>query len=300
MIYFIKFKRKAAVFYAAGNIYNMEVILMMLGVTGCYTCTSLADRYAAHDVGFKGSEFTFLMCSSMSVFIALTLPFQEIRFALCWQSFAAVILVAVCKFLEFEMSMLVMKELSAFELKAWLGVNLFVSYFTEVIGGEPLRLAKVGCIVLTVIGLVLIVRSDKEEKPDYLKILLPLALYLLSKYGYSIVIKGFTPYVSSTVQLLSALVILAFVMFFRVKPAEIFRKNKKGAATVILARIPNAAGTLLENAVIAVSITSYSFIQPMILVTLFLIEAVKSKHRCAKEFVGSLVCIAGIALFLFV
>ena len=278
----------------------MEVILMMLGVTGCYTCTSLADRYAAHDVGFKGSEFTFLMCSSMSIFIALTLPFQEIRFTLCWQSFAAVILVAVCKFLEFEMSMLVMKELSAFELKAWLGVNLFVSYFTEVIGGEPLRLARVGCIVLTVIGLVLIVRSDKEEKPNYLKILLPLVLYLFSKYGYSLVIKGFTPYVSSTVQLLAALVIIALVMLFRVRPAEIFRKSKKGAATVILARIPNAAGTLLENAVIAVSITSYSFIQPMILVTLFLIGAIRSKHRCVKELVGSLVCITGIALFLFV
>ena len=126
MIYFIKFKRKAAVFYAAGNIYNMEVILMMLGVTGCYTCTSLADRYAAHDVGFKGSEFTFLMCSSMSVFIALTLPFQEIRFALCWQSFAAVILVAVCKFLEFEMSMLVMKELWRLQQRVFILPNAFL------------------------------------------------------------------------------------------------------------------------------------------------------------------------------
>ena len=300
MIYFIKFKRKAAVLYTAGQYIKMEVMLMMLGVTGCYTCTSLADRYAAHDVGFKGSEFTFLMCTSMSVFIALTLPFQYIRFSVCWQSFAAIILVAVCKYLEFEMSMIVMKVLSAFELKAWLGVNLFVSYFTEVIGGEPLRLARVGCIVLTVIGLVLIVRSDKEEKTDYLKILLPLVLYLFSKYGYSLVIKGFTPYVSSTVQLLSALVIISVVMLFRVKPAEIFRKSKKGAASVILARIPNAAGTLLENAVIAVSITSYSFIQPMILVSLFLIGAVRSKHHSAKELVGSVVCIAGIALFLFV
>jgi drug/metabolite transporter (DMT)-like permease len=198
------------------------------------------------------------------------------------------------------MSMIVMKALSAFELKAWLGVNLFVSYFTEVIGGEPLRIARLGCIALTVIGLVLIVRSDKEEKTDYLKILLPLALYLFSKYGYSIVIKGFSPYISSTLQLLPALVMISLVLLFMVKPAEIFRKSKKGALTVILTRIPNAAGTLLENAVIAISITSYSFIQPMILVSLFLIVFFRSKRRFSKEFVGSLVCIAGIALFVFV
>ena len=55
-----------------------------------------------------------------------------------WKFFAAIALVAVCKMLEFQMSALVLKQLSAFELKAWLGVTLFASYFTDILfGAEP-------------------------------------------------------------------------------------------------------------------------------------------------------------------
>ncbi len=68
----------------------MEAIFLMLGVTACYTTTSLTDRYAAHDAKISGNDFTFLMCASMSVFVACSLPLQEIRFELVWQSFAAV------------------------------------------------------------------------------------------------------------------------------------------------------------------------------------------------------------------
>ena len=97
----------------------------------CYTITSLSDKYAVSEAKFTGDEFTFLMCSSMSVFLAFTLPFQVLEFTLTWQSFAAIILISVCKLLEFQMSALVLKQLSAFELKAWLGVTLFVSYITD-------------------------------------------------------------------------------------------------------------------------------------------------------------------------
>ena len=280
----------------------MDVIFFMLGVTACYTITSLSDRYAAHDVKFTGSEFTCLMCSSMSVFVACFLPFQERYLTLSWQSLAAVLLTALCKVLEFEMSMLVMKQIPAFELKAWLGINLFVSYVTELAGGADLNFIKLVCIGMTAVGLVLIVRSEKAEKTDYLKVGVPLILYLFSKYGYSIVIKTFTPFIAPTYQLLFAMIIITLATLFRVKPIEIFRKSKKGALTVILARIPNAAGTLLENAVIAISITCYSFIQPMILVTLFIIDIIKNhkRRRDRRELVGSAVCIAGILLFVFI
>ena len=159
---------------------------------------------------------------------------------------------------------------------------------------------KLACIALTVIGLVLIVHSDKQEKTDYRSILLPLVLYMLSKYGYSLLIKGAAPYISSSLQLFFAMLIIAVVMLFFASFPAIFAKSKKGAAAVILTRIPNTAGTLLENAVIAISITSYSFIQPMVLVTLFLIELARKGSRRGKELAGSLICIAGIVLFLFV
>ena len=96
----------------------MNVVILMLAVTACYTICSLNDKYAAAKANFSGDEFTFLMCSSMSVFLALSLPFQNLSFSLTWQSFLAVLLVVVCKMLEFQMSARVLKQLSAFELKA--------------------------------------------------------------------------------------------------------------------------------------------------------------------------------------
>ncbi len=272
----------------------------MLAVTACYTVSSLSDKYAVSKAGFSGNEFTFLMCSSLSVFIAFTLPFQEIRFTLSWQSFAAVLLIGVCKMLEFQMSALVLKQLSAFELKAWLGTTLFISYITDVLYGADLRAVKFGCLALTAAGLILIVRSGREKKIEYRKIIFPLALYLASKYGYGLIIKGFSGYASSTMQLLPALILLSFVMLTKVSPKEIMRKNAKGAAAVILARIPNAAGMLLENVIIGISLTDYSFVQPMILVTLFAIGLIRREGGTKLNILGSILCASGILLFQFI
>lgn len=275
----------------------MNVIIMMLAVTACYTITSLSDKYAVSEAKFTGNEFTFLMCSSMSVLLALTLPFQQLYFTLTWQSFAAILLIALCKLLEFQMSALVLKQLTAFELKAWLGVTLFTSYITDIFYGVEMRTLKLLCIAVTVVGLIFIARSGREGKTEYRKIVIPLILYLAVKYGYGLVIKSFTPYISPTMQLLPALVLIAVIMLFVIKPSNILQKNKRGALKVILARIPNAIGMLLENAVISISLANYSFIQPMILVTLFFIGLIR-RESCSKlNLIGSIICVIGVVLF---
>lgn len=275
----------------------IEAIIMMLGVTACYTISSLSDKYAVSKAKFSGNEFTFLMCFSMSVFLALTLPFQKLYFTFTWQSFVAILLIALCKLSEFQMSALVLKELSAFELKAWLGITLFVSYITDVFYGADMRILKIFCIALTVTGLVFIAKSGKESKTNYKKIAIPLILYLAAKYGYGLIIKAFTPYIAPTVQLLPALVLIALVMLIMIKPTEILKKNKQGALKVVLARIPNTIGMLLENAVIAISLASYSFIQPMILVVLFFIGLIR-KERCSRlNLIGGIICVIGVVAF---
>lgn len=275
----------------------MSVFILMLAVTACYTTTSLSDKYAASKTGFTGDEFTFLMCSSMTVFLALSLPFQELRFTLSWQSFAAVLLIALCKMAEFQTSAIVLKQLSAFELKAWLGLTLFASYLTDVLLGEEPRLAKLICIIVTAAGLFLVAGTAKDEKRDYKKILLPLILYLAAKYGYGIVIKGFTEYVSPTMQLLPAMALITLILLFKVSPKEIGKKNHHGAIVTILARIPNTIGMLLENAVIAISLADYSFIQPMILAALFLIGVLRREKRTKLNILGSIMCILGAVAF---
>ena len=274
----------------------MNVVILMLAVTACYTICSLNDKYAAAKANFSGDEFTFLMCSSMSVFLALSLPFQNLSFSLTWQSFLAVLLVAMCKMLEFQMSARVLKQLSAFELKAWLGITLFASYFTDILFGSELNIIKLICIFATAAGLVFIARSSKGGI-NYKHIILPLVLYLVSKYGYGLIIRSFSPYASSTMQLLPAMVIISLIMLPRVHIRELIKNNRSGVVKVVLARIPNTLGMLLENAVISISLANYSFIQPMILVTLFVIGLIRREKRSRLNLIGSIICIVGIVAF---
>lgn len=274
----------------------MNVVILMLAVTACYTICSLNDKYAAAKANLSGDEFTFLMCSSMSVFLALSLPFQNLSFSLTWQSFLSVLLVVVCKMLEFQMSARVLKQLSAFELKAWLGITLFASYFTDILFGSELNIIKLICIFATAAGLVFIARSSKGGV-NYKQIILPLMLYLVSKYGYGLIIRSFSPYASSTMQLLPAMVIISLIMLPRVHIRELIKNNRSGVVKVVLARIPNTLGMLLENAVISISLANYSFIQPMILVTLFVIGLIRREKRSRLNLIGSIICIVGIVAF---
>lgn len=274
----------------------MNVVILMLAVTACYTICSLNDKYAAAKANLSGDEFTFLMCSSMSVFLALSLPFQNLSFSLTWQSFLAISLVAVCKMLEFQMSARVLKQLSAFELKAWLGITLFASYFTDILFGSELNIIKLICIFATAAGLVFIARSSKGGV-NYKQIILSLVLYLVSKYGYGLIIRSFSPYASSTMQLLPAMVIISLIMLPRVHIRELIKNNRSGVVKVVLARIPNTLGMLLENAVISISLANYSFIQPMILVTLFIIGLIRREKRSRLNLIGSIICIVGIVAF---
>ena len=271
----------------------MNVVILMLAVTACYTICSLNDKYAAAKANFSGDEFTFLMCSSMSVFLALSLPFQNLSFSLTWQSFLAVLLVVVCKMLEFQMSARVLKQLSAFELKAWLGITLFASYFTDILFGSELSVFKLICIFATAAGLVFIAKSSKCGSVNYKQII----LYLISKYGYGLIIRSFSSYASSTMQLLPAMVIISLIMLPRVHIRELIKNNRSGVVKVVLARIPNTLGMLLENAVISISLANYSFIQPMILVTLFVIGLIRREKRSRLNLIGSIICIVGIVAF---
>lgn len=277
----------------------MSAFALMLGVTACYTVTSLSDKYAAAKAKFQPEAFTFLMCASMSVFLALTLPFTALHFNLCPQTLLGILLTAVCKLLEFSMSIRVLRQISAFELKAWIGVIVFVSYFTDVLLGGSLQQIKLLCIAVTALGLFLIVRAEKAEPVDYKKLMLPLTLYLLSKFGYGLVIRQFSAYASSVCILLPALILAALCTLPRVSFPE-YHEKKHAAAITVLARIPNAAGMLMENAVIAVSLTQYSLIQPMILVMLFVIGFLHKEYGSAYHLIGGIICMAGVIGFQFI
>ena len=94
-----------------------------------------------------------------------------------------------------------------------------------------------------------------------------------------------------------ALILMAILLLPRAKRLEIFMKNHKGAWVVVLTKIPNVAGLLAENAVIAVSLASASFIQPTRLCSLFVIALIRIEPITKLRFICSVICMAGIIGF---
>ena len=267
----------------------------------CYTICSLSDKYAVAKIKFNGNELTFLMAAATALFMTFTLPFVDTRVIWGIPAVAAILLLTASKMLEFQMSALILQDMSAFELKAWLGICLFVSYFTDIVmKSQSFSWLRLGFIAVTVIGLVLIAQAGRK-KIRYGKIVLPLIVYLAAKYGYGLVIAAAEPYISSTMCLYFALILLALILLPMAHPVRIFREKRNGGLFVVLTKIPNVAGLLGENAVIAVSLANYSFIQPMILVVLFFWGIVrKEEEHDLLSVLGGIVCIVGIVGFQFV
>ncbi|MGN0665631.1 MAG: hypothetical protein ACI4KF_03810 [Huintestinicola sp.] len=277
---------------------------LMLLVVALFTITSLNDKYAVSKCHLNGSELTFLMAAGTSVFLTFLLPFMDTKFTLCPQAFLCIGLIALSKYLEFAMSAKILIDMSAFELKAWMGVVIFLSYITDVIMGSELKLLKLLMIAVTGAGLVFIALSGRSSV-NYKKILIPLILYLAASFGYGFVMKAAEPYISSTMTIYFALIILALVLIPSAKPAKIISncaEGKKGVGFVVLAKLPNAFGLLGYNAVAAQSLTNYSFISPMVLIVLFIIGLIRKDGEKPDKLnlTGSLLCIAGIVGFQFV
>lgn len=273
-------------------------MLMMLLVVFCYTICSLSDKYAVAKIKFNGNELTFLMAAATAVFMTVTLPFVDTRVSWGVPAIAAIILLTASKMLEFQMSALILRDMSAFELKAWLGICLFMSYFTDIWRKtQGFSWRKLLFIVVTVVGLIFIAQAGKR-KIHYGKIVFPLLVYLVAKYGYGLVIAAAEPYISSTLCLYFALLLLALILLPVAHPVRIFREKCRGGLFVVFTKLPNVVGLLGENAVIAVSLANYSFIQPMILVVLFFLQIFQREEEHNRlSVLGGIVCVIGIVGF---
>ena len=82
-----------------------------------------------------------------------------------------------------------------------------------------------------------------RKQVNYKKIALPLILYLLQSYGYGFIITGSEKYVSSTMTMFFALILLSLVLIPLAKPLTIAKRSpegKKGVGFVLASKLPNA------------------------------------------------------------
>ncbi|MGN0648544.1 MAG: hypothetical protein ACI4J3_07945 [Oscillospiraceae bacterium] len=276
-------------------------MLTMLAVVALYTICSLNDKYAVSKAKLNGSQLTFLMAAGTLPFLALLLPFSDRTLTFSLPTFICVFLIAASKFLEFSMGAKILVEMSVFELKAWLGLTLFMSYATDIIMySQDVSALKILCIAVTVAGLVMIARSGRR-KVNYKKIAVALIVYIAAKFAYGFIMNTAKTYISSTLTVFFALIVLALVLIPSAKPLTIAAESpegRKGVWIVVLCKLPNALGLLGENAVAAQSLTNYAFIQPMILMVVLILDLIKKNTRpTGWNLAGSLICVLGILGF---
>ena len=122
-------------------------------------------------------------------------------------------------------------------------------------------------------------------------------LYLAEKFSYGLLVNVSQAYISPTFSLLLAFLILTVLLAPRVQFVRLLKEKTKGAGLVLAAKIPNTIGLVCENLTAAKSITNYSFIQPIILAALFVIQLIRREETSKRNLAGGILCVAGILLF---
>lgn len=257
-----------------------------------YTASSLGDKYISAKLACSAQEFSFLVALSTAFFLALVLPFTGWNFAFTLQSGLALIVLIALKIAEFYTSAALLKTVSAYELKAWLSLNVIISYLVDLARGtETFFWAFLPCAAALVAGIGLVAFGEKREK--LLRYILLSLIYIASKFLYGLqmnVLEGTSPVcVLLLVMLGVALLQLPFVKF-----KTFFRK--KGLALGALTRIPNAAGLWTEAIAAQQNLLLYSLVQPMQLAILFLTALIRREKMGKLRLAGSIVTLVAVTV----
>lgn len=239
----------------------MQLIFLLINVAS-YTICTLNDKKTVSRGGLSGSEFTFFISASTAAFMLPCLPFLHLRAALCPQTFG-------------------------------ISALLVASGSGDTNGSGGRR---------------------KLTRGELLRLIPAMALYIFAKFSYGLIMRAGEPYLSKNTGLFISMLALTAIMAVAIFPKRaeggllkrLYLANerpcdyavfKKMLLIVFLTRLPNIAGLLAENALIGMSLTLYSFVQPLILVTLFFITIAKRERFTAKNLLGSLMCVGAIAMF---
>lgn len=257
-----------------------------------YTASSLGDKYISAKLACSAQEFSFLVALSTAFFLALVLPFTGWNFAFTLQSGLALVVLVALKIAEFYTSAALLKTVSAYELKAWLSLNVIVSHLVDLARGtETFFWAFLPCAAALVAGIGLVAFGEKREK--LLRYILLSLGYIASKFLYGLqmnVLEGTSPVcVLLLVMLGVALLQLPFVKF-----KTFFRKKR--LALGALTRIPNAAGLWTEAIAAQQNLLLYSLVQPMHLAILFLTALIRREKMEKLRLAGSIVTLVAVTM----
>lgn len=190
---------------------------------------------------------------------------------------------------------------SAYELKAWLSINVIVSYLVDLGRGmESFFWSFIPCAAALLSGVGMIAFSHQQEGTDKKSrgigyLLLSLG-YIASKFLYELAINELD--LTSEASRISTLLLVMIGVALLQLPFVRFRTffKKKGLVLGALTRLPNAAGLWTEAIAAQQNLLLYSLVQPMQLFILFLAALIKKEPLTKAKLVGTIVVLTAVTI----
>ncbi len=142
-----------------------------------YSLTAYGDKYISARLKCTPGEYTFLVSVVTVFWLVLCLPFTGWRLGMDRYSFFILACLVVWKVLEFYTTAVLLKDMEPYELKAWLGINVILSYGINLWEGKSrfqtgIRLFSLCLLlgiwlilVLTAVALIQLPRLPKRKLP---------------------------------------------------------------------------------------------------------------------------------------
>ena len=268
-------------------------VLFSLLTVAFYAASSLGDKFIAARLQCNAREFSFLVALSTAAFLALMLPFAGWSFPFTGKTALALLALVACKIAEFYTSAALLKSVSAYELKAWLSLNVIVSFCTDLArGNERFFVAFVPCAAVLAAGIGMVAFGGRRG--GVAKYCLLSLVYIASKFLYGLQMNELPEAASPVTVLLLVMLGVAVLQLPFVRFKTFFRK--KGLALGALTRIPNAAGLWTEAVAARQNLLLYSLVQPMQLAVLFAVALIRREKLGKLKLIGSAVTLAAVTV----
>lgn len=260
-----------------------------------YSITAYGDKYISAKLKCTPEEYTFLVSLVTVFWLVLCLPFTGWRLGINRISIFFLVCLVIWKVLEFYTTAVLLKHMEPYELKAWLGINVILSYGINLWEGRSSLQVSIllpALCLLTGIGLIL---TDKQGSPGGLKKYIAVCLlYILSKFMYGLQMGKIAQYGNSVTILILVLTAVALIQLPRLPKRNL--PAGREMTGVIMSRLTNAAGLMTEAEAAAANIFFYTLIQPLQLFVLFVACLITGRQMDRRKRTGSILCVAAVLL----
>ncbi len=260
-----------------------------------YSITAYGDKYISAKLTCTPEEYTFFVSLVTVFWLALCLPFTGWRLGMDRYCIFFLVCLVVWNGLEFYTTAILLRHMEPYELKAWLGINMILSYGINLWEGKSSFRVSILILALCLLtGIWLILTDKKRASGGMGKYIAVCLLYIVSKFMYGLQMGKMARYGNSVSILILVLLIVALIQLPRLPRRKL--PAGKEMTGVILSRLTNAAGLMTEAEAAASNIFFYTLIQPLQLFVLFVACLITGRPMSRKKRAGSILCVAAVLL----